>query len=63
MKVKIKSDGTLLGTKIMDAETGKELSNVRAFTISADADTQEFRVFLELFNVELEVKADAETGE
>jgi hypothetical protein len=67
MKVKIKSDGTIDGTTIIDAGTGEVLENVRALTISADAETREFRVFLELHGgpetFDLEVEADAETGE
>ena len=63
MKVRIKSNGSVDGTTITDVETGEPVDNVRAMTISADADTGEFRVFLELHafdRFEIDVEADAE---
>lgn len=67
MKVRIKSDGTVDGTEITNAKTGEAIENVRALTIAADADTREFRVFLELHGgpelLELDVEAEAETRE
>jgi hypothetical protein len=61
MKIKIKSDGTVDGTKITNAETGEAIDNVRAMTISADADTREFRVFLEFLDSSTDIDVEVET--
>lgn len=63
MKIKIKSDGTALGTEITNAETGESIDNVQALTIEATADPCSFKVTLELnggpecFDIDVDAEA------
>ena len=65
MKIKIISDGTMLGTKIVDEETGKELSFVRKVEWTLDLNAQPpwnrlATCKLEMFNVPVELVGEAE---
>jgi hypothetical protein len=52
MKLKIISDGTTIGAKIVDAESGETLDNVAAVSIYAVAG-RPIRVVLNLMNTEI----------
>ena len=55
MKIKIVSDGTSVGTKIVDVETGKAITNVSAITWHAEANEVETEATLVLSNVPVEL--------
>lgn len=53
MKLKISSDGTVTGTKVLD-ENGKCIENISFLSISADAEIGMIRATIELVNPEFE---------
>jgi hypothetical protein len=59
MKVKIISDGTPRGTRVVDTATGEPLYQVRAVTWACEA-RGTAKAILELVGVEIEVIGEAE---
>jgi hypothetical protein len=60
MKIKIVSDGTVRGSKVMDAETGEMLSCVQSVEWSVKAGEEHFaRATLTVINVPVEIEVDA----
>lgn len=55
MRLKIVSDGTNTGTKVIDADTGKELTNVTSVKWCMHADDILSVAVIYLFNVEVEI--------
>ena len=60
MKLKITTDGTQMGTKILDAKTGEEVDNVRNFVIKASPEGIEAEVVLLLRDGDLHFTGEFE---
>lgn len=65
MKLKIISDGTNVGTKLIDEETGQMVHGISKLTWEADANEILTKVSVEFFNIPVEIvsKADVELYE
>lgn len=61
MKIKIVSDGTVKGTKLVDVETGKMLENVVSVTWAADLEDVAATVIFQGITAELEANAGTMT--
>lgn len=59
MKLKVVSDGTPQGTKVLNAETGEEVDNVYAVTWEARADKPESMAQISLAKIEIEALGEA----
>ena len=59
MKIKIVSNGTSYGTKVVDSDTGEHLPNVAKITWTIEAKGLA-RCTLELIKVPVEVEAEAD---
>lgn len=59
MKLKLISDGTPIGTKIVDEETGEMLHGISNLTWEVSANEPLTKLTLELFNVPVEISATA----
>lgn len=57
-QIKIISDGTTFGTKIIDKETGNEIKNCTALTV--EATPHKITAVLTLMDVELDIVCDSE---
>lgn len=63
MKIKIISDGTIEGSRVVDEDSLDEIENVTAFFINADAARGRITVNLVVSDVPLEmIHLDAERG-
>ena len=62
MKVKIISDGTASGTKLIDQETGKSIEDITSITWSVSVD-ELAQVNVKFINVPVEVIGEIEEGE
>lgn len=61
MKIKIVSDGTVHGSKVMDAETGEMLSGVQSVEWSVKAGEEHFaRATLTVIDVPVEIECEAQ---
>lgn len=56
MKLKIVGDGTVLGTKVINSETGEVLQNVKSVAWYCDADSYTSLAVIEVRMVELEAE-------
>ena len=63
MRVKIISDGSPMGTRIVDPATGKQIENVRRVSWSLGVDDLCAVATLELVDVPVEVEGEAEGKE
>jgi hypothetical protein len=63
MKIKIISDGTSLGTKIIDEATGTQIMNCSDLIIKVSAKTQLVECTMTLIKVPFEYKGVAETNQ
>ena len=66
MKVKIVSDGTSTGTKVYDAESGAELSNILKLDFNTVADNKStvditFRLPVNSYTIELPITLNVNT--
>ena len=57
MKLKLISDGTIEGTKLINKDTGETLENVSFIRFSADANDNLTFLDLKLFNIEVEINS------
>jgi hypothetical protein len=57
-RIKIVSDGTNLGTHVIDTATGEELKGVRAVSWSCDAGTRLASATLEVVGLDVEVESE-----
>lgn len=63
MRIKIVSDGTILGTKILDSEIGKHVLGVARIALDFDVDNAHFcSCVLYMRAVPLEYEGEASTG-
>lgn len=60
MKLKIISDGTNAGTKLIDEDTGESVSGISSLTWEASAEQVLTKVTVELFNIPVEIVSKAE---
>lgn len=60
MKLKIISDGTNTGTKLIDEDTGEMIHMVQKITYEATADDTFPKVTIELINVPVEIVSEAD---
>jgi hypothetical protein len=62
MKIKIISDGTSQGTKVIDSETGKMIPNVTAIEFKIDTEKNKIgKAKITFVDVPVEIETDAET--
>lgn len=61
LKLKIISDGTSFGTRVVNAETGEELQYVKSIRWEICSQSRRSNAIVELANVELDVTSHAET--
>lgn len=59
MKLKIISDGTIIGTKIINEENGELLPGVTSIDINIDANNKFVTCNIKLIDVKLELIADS----
>ena len=59
MKLKIISDGTNTGTKLIDEETGQMVHGISKITWTADAEELLTKTCIEFFNIPIEFTSDA----
>lgn len=62
IKLKIISDGTNLGTKIIDEETGTQVSNIKKITWKADYERSITTAIIEFFNLPVEITSSAKVN-
>ena len=55
MKLKIISDGTNTGTKLIDEDTGETISGISSLTWEASANEALTKITVELFNIPVEI--------
>ena len=60
MKIKIISDGTSAGTKIIDEDSGEEIGSVSKVGWIAEAGEVKTRAVVEIINVPVEITTDAD---
>jgi len=60
MKIKIISDGTIEGTKVVSAKTGEEIESVTKIGWMAESGEIYSRAIIEIINVPVEIESDAE---
>lgn len=60
LKLKIVSDGTSFGTRVVNAETGEELQYVKSIRWEVCSQSQRASAVVELANVELDVASHAQ---
>ena len=58
MKLKIVSDGTISGTKVVNAETGESIDNVQSFVITAFAKKGIVEATIKLVHTEFDIVAE-----
>lgn len=62
MRVKIVSDGTLGGSKVVNAETGETLDHVRRIELVLDCETG-VQCILDVIRPDMEIECEAEIEE
>ena len=62
MRLKIKSDGTILGTKIIDAETGAVVENVTKVTVVYDANSNLVCADVHMLGMDLDIEVETDDG-
>lgn len=60
MRIKVISDGNIEGTKVIDADTGKDIEFVQSVDLRIEAGAGPVKATLVVFPVELDVTAEAE---
>ena len=63
MRVKIISDGTVTGTKVVDAKTGETVEGVDRVRFVADAAHDSIQAVIHVVNPEIEAAVDVEEVE
>jgi len=59
MKLKIVSDGTTKGTRVIDAWSGESIDNIQKLVITADATKGMVNAYFEIIGVEYDITVDA----
>ena len=60
MRLRIKSDGTIMGTKVIDAETGAVVENVTKVTVVIDAKSNLVCADINIMGMDLDVEAETD---